>query len=74
MNFSELLLILVVALVVFGPKRLPMLAYHLGKLFARLHDYKEQLTAFWQQQVNEQMLEENIKKAKQADKLYQDEM
>lgn len=60
---SELLLILIVALAVFGPKKLPMLAYHLGKLAARIHLYKQQMMDFWQQQLKEQQLQENIKKA-----------
>jgi sec-independent protein translocase protein TatB len=71
MNFSELLLILVVALLVFGPKKLPMLAYHLGKLVGQFNHYKQQLTALWQHQLNEHQLQENLKKAQKADENYQ---
>ncbi len=71
MSMGELLLTLVVALLVFGPKKLPMVANHLGKLFGRIHHYKRQLTDIWQQQLNEHQLQENIKKAHKADTDYQ---
>lgn len=68
---SELLLILIVALVVFGPKKLPMVAQHLGKLVARLNTYKQQFDVFWQQQLHQQQLQDNIRKAEKADSNYQ---
>ena len=70
MSGGELLLTLLVALFVFGPKKLPMLAYHLGKLFGRFNEYKQKAVAFWQQQMNEQQLQENTKKAEKADANY----
>ncbi len=70
MSGGELLLTLLIALFVFGPKKLPMLAYHLGKLFGRLNGFKQQAVAFWQEQINEQQLQENTKKAEQADENY----
>lgn len=70
MNLNELLLTFFVALVVFGPKKLPMLAYHLGKLAGRIYQFKQQATAFWQTQVDEQQLQENRKKAEKVDGYY----
>lgn len=72
MNSGELLVIFVVALVVFGPNKLPMLAHHLGKLIRQLNHMKTQASSFWQAQLNEQQLLENQKKAEKADALYED--
>jgi sec-independent protein translocase protein TatB len=74
MSGGELLLTLVVALFVFGPKKLPMLAYHLCKMFAHINRYKQQAVVFWQQQINQQQLQENLKKAEQADVNYHQEL
>lgn len=71
MSLGELLLTLIVALAVFGPTKLPMLARHLGKLVAKFNYYKQQIETFWQQQIKEQQLQENIKKAQKADADYQ---
>ncbi|ASQ47413.1 twin-arginine translocase TatA/TatE family subunit [Legionella clemsonensis] len=70
MSSGELLLILLVAIVVFGPNKLPMLAEHLGKLFQHLNQFKQQAKAFWQAQLNEQQLLENTRKAEKVDALY----
>ncbi len=70
MSAAELLLTLLVALVVFGPAKLPMLAHHLGKLINRLNYYKHQALVFWQSQVDEQQLQDNIVKAQKADAEY----
>lgn len=72
MNSSELLLTLLVALIVFGPNKLPMLATHLGKLFRLIENLKKQTAVFWQQQLDEQQLLENRRKAEQVDRIYQD--
>lgn len=71
MSSGELLLTLLVALCVFGPNKLPMLANHLGKLVGRINHYKARLAIFWQQQLLEQQLEENNRKAKDAETSYQ---
>jgi len=71
MSAGELLLTLLIALLVFGPSKLPMLAHHLGKLIQQINYYKQQLVVFWQSQLKEQQLQENIKKANQADSNYQ---
>ncbi len=70
MSGGELLLIFIVALIVFGPSKLPMLATHLGLLLRKLNQIKEQIALFWQQQLNEQQLKENQYKAEQGDKEY----
>ncbi|WP_131782021.1 Sec-independent protein translocase subunit TatA/TatB [Legionella gresilensis] len=70
MSMSELLVIIIVALIAFGPNKLPMLAEHLGKFIRQLNSLKMQLTNFWQTQLNEQQLLENQKKAEQADLIY----
>lgn len=70
MSAGELLLTLVVALFVLGPKKLPMVATHLGQLVRRFNQVKQQALDFWQQQLNDQQLQENIKKAEMADKDY----
>ncbi|KTC91572.1 twin-arginine translocase TatA/TatE family subunit [Fluoribacter dumoffii] len=73
MSSGEILLILLVALIVFGPNKLPMLARHLGLLIRRLNQFKAQATVLWQQQLNELQLQENQRKAKEADEQYKKE-
>ncbi|EHL32448.1 Sec-independent protein translocase subunit TatA/TatB [Legionella drancourtii] len=68
----ELLLIFTVALVVFGPTKLPMLAAHLGLLVRKLQQLKTQANTFWQQQLNEYQLQENKRKAEEADQQYKE--
>ena len=67
---GEFLVILLVACVVFGPNKLPMLARHLGLAVRQLNRFREQLNQFWQQQVREQQLLHNQQKAEEADALY----
>ncbi|WP_454781452.1 Sec-independent protein translocase subunit TatA/TatB [Legionella sp. WA2022007384] len=73
MSSGELLVIFIVALIVFGPKKLPMLATHLGLLVRSLNKLKAQATVLWQQQLNALQLEENQRKAKEADEQYKKE-
>ena len=68
----ELLVIFSVALIAFGPKKLPMLATHLGLLMRQLQQWKAQAQAFWQLQLNEYQLLENQRKAEEADKQYKE--
>lgn len=74
MSLSELLLTLMVALIVFGPKQLPMAATHLGKLLQRVNQFKRELGIYWQQQLDQEQLQINQQKAEQADKWYQDKL
>lgn len=70
MGNGELLLTLLVALLVFGPNKLPMLAEHMAKLFRQLNLLRQQAILFWHTQLKEQQLKENSRKAEQADQLY----
>ena len=70
MSAGELLLVFIVALVVFGPKKLPILATHLGILLRHINKVKARASVFWQQQVNEFQLQENQRKAEKADEQY----
>jgi sec-independent protein translocase protein TatB len=70
MSSGELLVIVIVALVVFGPNKLPMLARHLGHLFGKFNQMKQQADNFWKTQRNEQQLRDNQLKAEQAEAKY----
>lgn len=70
MSLGELLLTTLIALLVFGPERLPTLARHLGKLFKHVNHYKQIAQQFLESQKNQLQLDENIKKAQTADKKY----
>lgn len=67
---GELILIFIVALIVFGPSKLPMVATHLGLLMRRVNRFKELAGSFWQQQINEHQLQENLRKAQEGDNQY----
>ncbi|HAT8178166.1 TPA: preprotein translocase subunit TatB [Legionella pneumophila] len=71
MSLGELLLIFIVAIIVFGPSKLPMLATHLGIFVRKINQLKEYTSSFWQQQLNEIQLHENQRKAEKADQQYQ---
>lgn len=71
MSLSELLLTAFVALIVFGPSKMPMLAKHLGIAMKHINQFKQQLSEFWQNQLNEAQLIENNHKAEKADDLYE---
>ena len=47
-----------------------MLATHLGLLLRQFNKIKAKASALWQQQLNEFPLQENKRKAGEADKLY----
>lgn len=72
MSSGEILIILIVALFVFGPKKLPMLATHLGLLLRKVHQIKKHFSVLWQQQLNEITLIENQRKAKEAEEHYKE--
>lgn len=70
MSSGELILTLLVALLVFGPQKLPMLARHLAWLVKQLQAWQQQATALWQQVQLQQQLEANLEKARSADQQY----
>ena len=70
MSSAELLMVLLVALLVFGPNQLPMLANHLSKILRFAGGCRQKLSDFWESQLNEHQLQENLKKAEQAEKKY----
>ncbi len=67
---SELLVIIVVALIVFGPAKLPMLARHLGLALGKINRLKEQASALLQTQLKENQLQDNTRRAEEADGKY----
>lgn len=73
MSLSELIVIFLVALIVFGPSKLPELGYNLGKLIAKARQLKAQLEHLLQQHQQQLALEENIKKAEQAAQHYENQ-
>ena len=70
MSLAETLMILIVAFVVFGPDKLPELAKHLGKLFAKGRHLKAQMAQQLHKQQLQFNLEENLEKAAKADEKY----
>lgn len=68
MNMSELLVIGIVALIVCNPSKMPMLARHLGLLSGKINRLKNKASIFWQDQINQQQLLENIRKAREIEK------
>lgn len=64
---GELLLTFLVALLVFGPNKLPMLAKDLGRLWSKYLSLKQQFLHSWEA---EQQLPDNIDKASIADEFY----
>ncbi|QBR83150.1 preprotein translocase subunit TatB [Legionella israelensis] len=73
MSMAELLLILFVAVIVFGPSKLPMLARHLGLIFKKMDKLKQQANEIWQQHLKEVQLSDNTQKAQEADLQYHKE-
>lgn len=70
MSSGELLLTLIVALIVFGPSKLPMLATHLGQLMRKINELKVRASMLWEEQLKELQLQENERKAEAVDKKY----
>lgn len=66
----ELLLIICVALLVFDPKKLPMLAKHIGMLRKTLQHYHQKWQALQEQVAREATLHIREEQAREADKHY----
>lgn len=69
---SEILVILMVSLIVFGPKKLPMLATHLGLLVQFAQKSRSRIHALWDRFNQEEQLKINLRKADEADSLYRE--
>jgi len=70
MSMAELFICLLVALIAFGPKQLPMVARHLGRAVRFLTQLKVQAIQYWHTQAKEWQLMDDEEKAAQADKMY----
>jgi sec-independent protein translocase protein TatB len=64
-GFSELIFILVIALMVFGPRRLPEMAGKAGKFIADLRSMSNGLMAEWQREINASELQDELDKTRQ---------
>lgn len=67
MSLAELIVIAIVALVLFGPEKLPKIAYQAGKIFKKWQNISSQLSNEIEKQA---LLGENQARAEKADKLY----
>lgn len=63
-GFQEILLILLIALVIFGPKKLPDLARSLGKGVAEFKKAAEDMKKSFEEAVEEEDLKDEIKELK----------
>lgn len=70
MSTGELLLTATIALLVLGPNQLPIVARKLGQLMKQVHDYKQHLSVFLDAQSQAHQLQDNLKKAAEADEHY----
>ncbi|MCG3210166.1 MAG: Sec-independent protein translocase protein TatB [Anaerolineae bacterium] len=64
-GFPELIFIFVIALMVFGPRRLPEIARKAGKIVADLRNMSQSLMAEWQREINAAEFTEELNKTKQ---------
>ena len=64
--WSELLLIVVLMLVVMGPKDLPKMMNSIGRMMAKARGFAREFTGTFQQMAKESELEDIIKKANRA--------
>ncbi len=70
MHLSEIALIFLVALIVFSPEKLPMLAKHLGSFIAWVNRQKKSLEINLDSFIKNDTLKENELKAREAEKKY----
>lgn len=67
---SELIIILVVALLVLPPSKWPMLLFHLAKLIRWVNQTKENLFEICKTQIQQYELEQHEQRARKADQEY----
>ncbi|HRV94254.1 MAG TPA: twin-arginine translocase TatA/TatE family subunit [Anaerolineae bacterium] len=63
-GFPELMFILIIALMVFGPRRLPEIAGKLGRYVAQLRSLSDGLMAEWQREINAATQLEELEQAR----------
>ena len=66
MSFSELLIVLLVALLVVGPQQLPSLARKVGRWLGKAKDLTANIQSEFEEQLKLDQLEENTKRAVEA--------
>jgi sec-independent protein translocase protein TatB len=71
MSSGEILVTLVVAVLAFGPKKLPMLARHLALLINQFNKLKNKARTLFDEEMTKQQLSENEQKATKADESYE---
>ena len=71
MSIGEFFLVLLVALVVLGPKQLPELLGYLSYFWKKLQRLQQQWHDFWREQEKSLTLKNNEAKAQTADSQYQ---
>lgn len=67
MSFAEILVTLLVALIVLGPKQLPVIAYQLGRYVEKFKYYCNILKQNYDQEMKQLELQQNIERAKAAE-------
>jgi sec-independent protein translocase protein TatB len=73
MSVSEILLTVLVALIVFGPNKGPMLVRDMTRVVRKLMAFKCQLSQTMTDVLSEVALQENIERANQVEALYSSE-
>ena len=73
-GFSELMFIMIIAMMIFGPRRLPELAGKAGKFIADLRNMSQGLMAEWQREITVAARLEEIEKARQELKEIEQEL
>jgi Sec-independent protein translocase protein TatA len=72
---SKFFLVVLVFLLVFNPRKLPVLVKHLSKMYVKYNAHKLKFREYWQENIQKEVqvqhLEENLKKAYEADALYE---
>ncbi|MCB0214397.1 MAG: twin-arginine translocase TatA/TatE family subunit [Anaerolineae bacterium] len=72
-GFPELIFVLIIAMMVFGPRRLPEIAGKLGRYVAQLRSLSDGLMAEWQREINAATQLEELEKARQDIKSIQED-
>ncbi|RMG58533.1 MAG: twin-arginine translocase subunit TatB [Deltaproteobacteria bacterium] len=73
-GFQEILLILLIALIFFGPSKLPELAKSLGKGFAEFKKAADEVKRNFQEAVSEEELKEELKEISDIQRKVREEL